>query len=142
MFFDFVKRMHDWTTMACHVYNPFVQEMQTIAIGDFKVEDTESQILFWTLLNMVMEKEGYKKACFKGFMADEAQANWRAVRTVFNGGPENVMVGRERSCSFHWEQSMQHHAKKCIPSYSQEEFKSRCRAWKAAPSEEAAEQEL
>lgn len=78
MFFDFVKRMHDWTTMACHVYNPFVQEMQTIAIGDFKVEDTESQILFWTLLNMVMEKEGYKKACFKGFMADEAQANWRA----------------------------------------------------------------
>lgn len=142
VFFDFVKRMHDWTTMACHVYNPFVREMQTIAIGDFKVEDTESQILFWTLLNMVMEKEGYKKACFKGFMADEAQANWRAVRTVFNGGPENVMVGRERSCSFHWEQSMHHHAKKCIPSYSQEEFKSRCHAWKAAPSEEAAEQEL
>lgn len=68
VFFDFVKRMHDWTTMACHVYNPFVREMQTIAIGDFKVEDTESQILFWTLLNMVMEKEGYKKACFKGFM--------------------------------------------------------------------------
>lgn len=74
--------------------------------------------------------------------ADEAQANWRAVRTIFNGGPENVMVGRERSCSFHWEQSMQHHAKKYIPSHSQEEFKSRCRAWKAAPSEEAAEQEL
>ena len=40
VFFDFVKRMQDWTTMACHVYNPYVQEMQTIAIGDFKVEDT------------------------------------------------------------------------------------------------------
>ena len=58
--------------MACHVYKPFVKEMQTIAIGDFKVEDTDAQILFWELLNRVMEREGYKKAEFKGFMADEA----------------------------------------------------------------------
>ena len=93
VFFDFVKRMLEWTTMACHVYNPYVQEMQTIAIGDFKVEDTQAQSLFWMLLNQVMEREGYKKAQFKGFMADEAQANWRAVRTIFNGGPNNVMVG-------------------------------------------------
>lgn len=142
VFFDFVKRMHEWTTMACHVYNPFVQELQTIAIGDFKVEDTEAQTLFWTLLNRVMEREGYKVAKFRGFMADEAQANWRAVRTVFNQGPDNVLVGQERSCSFHWEQSMQQHAKKCIPPHSQEEFKLRCRQWKSAPSEEAAELEL
>lgn len=66
--FDFVKRIKEWTTMACHVYNPFVQEMQTIAIGDFKVEDTDAQILFWELLNRVMEREGFKKAQFKGFM--------------------------------------------------------------------------
>lgn len=124
--FDFVKRMRDWTTMACHVYNPYVQEMQTIAIGDFKVEDTEAQTLFWTLLNNVMKKEGYKKPEFKGFMADEAQANWRAIRTVYNGGPDNVMIGQERSCLFHWEQSLQQHCKKCIPSHCQEEFKVRC----------------
>ena len=142
IFFDFVKRMQEWTTMACHVYNPYVQEMQTIAIGDFKVEDTEAQTLFWMLLNRVMEREGYNNAEFKGFMADEAQANWRAVRTVFNGGPNNVMVGQERSCSFHWEQSMQQHAKNCILPHSQEEFKQRCRAWRIAPSEEAAKTEL
>ena len=140
--FDFVKRMQEWTTMACHVYNPYVQEMQTIAIGDFKVEDTEAQTLFWMLLNRVMEREGYNNAEFKGFMADVAQANWRAVRTVFNGGPNNVMVGQERSCSFHWEQSMQQHAKNCILPHSQEEFKQRCRAWRIAPSEEAAKTEL
>ena len=46
VFFDFVKRMHEWTAMACHVYNPYVQELQTIAIGDFKVEDTKAQISF------------------------------------------------------------------------------------------------
>ena len=128
--------------MACHVYNPFVQEMQTIAIADFKVEDTEAQILFWELLNRVMEREGYKKAQFKGFMADEAQSNWRAIRTVFNGGPANVLKGMARSCSFHWEQSLSQHTRKCIPPHSHEEFKIRCRRWKDAPSEEAAEIEL
>lgn len=140
--FDFVKRMRDWTTMACHVYNPHIQEMQTIAIGDFKVEDTQAQALFWSLLNKVVEKEGYKKPKFKGFMADEAQANWRAIRTVYNGGPDKVMKSQERSCLFHWEQSLQQHAKKCIPPHSQEEFKRRCRQWKEAPSEETAQIEL
>ena len=53
---------------------PFLQsicsKMQTIAIGNLKVEDMEAQIFFWTLLNNVMKKEGYKKLEFKGFMAD------------------------------------------------------------------------
>lgn len=140
--FDFVKRMKDWTTMACHVYNPFLQELQTLAICEFKVEDTEAQVLFWEMLNRVMEKHGFPKAQFKGFMADEAQANWRAVRTVFNGGPENRMEDQERSCLFHWEQSVHNHAKACIAPHCQEEFKSMCRRWKNAPSQSAAEIEM
>lgn len=38
---------------------------------------------------------------FRGFMADEAAANWRAIQTIFNGGPDNMMEWRERSCLFH-----------------------------------------
>lgn len=129
--------------MACHVYNPFEQEMQTIAIEDYKVEETDAQILFWELLNWVMEHEGYKKNQFKGFMADDIQSNWKAMRTVFNGGPDNVMTSMERLCSFHWEQSLNQHAKKCVPPHSQEEFKLICRCWKNCRYiEEAVEIEL
>ena len=53
-----------------------------------------------------MKKEGYKKLDFKGFMADEAQANWHAIKIVYNGGPGNVMIGQERPCLFHWEKSL------------------------------------
>ena len=100
--------------MACHVYNPFLQELQTIAIGEFKSEDTEAQVLFWSLLNEVLQKEGFDRAEFHGFMADEAAQNWLAVRTVFNGGPQNVMEGKERTCLWHWEDSLEKHSKKCI----------------------------
>ena len=31
------------------------------------------------------------------------------VRSVYNGGPANVVDGRERSCLFHWEQSLHLH---------------------------------
>jgi hypothetical protein len=42
---------------------------------------------------------------FKGFMADSAQANWNAVRKIYGvGDPSLPMVGRERTCLFHWSQ--------------------------------------
>lgn len=128
--------------MACHVYNPFLRELQTIAIGEFKTEDTEAQVLFWNLLNEVMMKDGHGRAEFHGFMADEAVQNWKAVRTVFNGGPDNIMEGKERTCLWHWEDNLHRHAVRCIPSQDQEEFKLRCRQWKNSPSVVAAEAQL
>lgn len=83
-----------------------VQEMQTIAICEMKEEDTTSQVLFWEMMNDVLLKNGSLPANFRYFMANEAGANWRVVRTVFNNGPDNIMVERERSCLFHWEQSL------------------------------------
>ena len=70
-----------------------------IAICEMKEEDTEAQILFWESLNNVMQEEGFPAAAeadFAGFMADEAGANWMAIRTVYNGNATNIMEGRER----------------------------------------------
>ena len=49
-------------------------------------------------------------------MADEAGANWVAICTVYNGGPDNILLNRERSCLFHWEQSLHKYTKKYVLS--------------------------
>lgn len=67
--------------------------LMVITICEMKEEDVESQIIFWQSLNEVMVDNGHPMADFAGFMADEAGANWVAIRTIFNGGPENVLVG-------------------------------------------------
>ena len=86
------------------VFFDSMQELLTIATCEMKEEDMEAQCLFWDSLNEVMEKNGCEPpADFCGFMADEAQANWNAIRHVFNNGKDNILIGRERSCLFHWE---------------------------------------
>lgn len=105
-----------------------------------KDEDSDSQQLFWKMINHVMVKSGYPQADFHGFMADEAQANWRAVRAVFNGGPNNVMEeGRERSCLFHWEQSLNIHTQKYVHKSFQDEHKKLCELWRTSHTKEEAE---
>lgn len=133
--FDHTHRVRGgWVTLGCHVYNPLwvlssdyflhfslfvviilnhnlcicsMQEVQTIATCEMRTEDVPAISKFWRCINEVMEKKGFAKAEFTGFVADEAQANWIAVREVFNEG--EVMEGRERSCHFHWEQSLVTH---------------------------------
>ena len=53
--------------------------MQTIAICEMKEEDAIVQIMFWEMMNEVLLNNGHPPADFRGFMADEAAANWRAV---------------------------------------------------------------
>lgn len=76
--------------------------MQTIAICDMKAQDVQSQVLFWELLNRVMSVQLENHVTFHGFMADEAHANWIVVRTVYGSDPNVPMVGKERSCLFHF----------------------------------------
>ena len=76
-----------------------------------------------------MEKKGFAPPDFTGFMADEAQTNWIAVRDVYNNG--NVMKGRERSCHFHWEQSLVNHNKKYVREGHQAQHKQMCEIWRA-----------
>ena len=108
-----------------------MRSLQVIAICEFKEEDTESQILFWENLNAVVENAGYDTPDFAGFMADEARANWNAIRAVYNGGQDNIMEGRERSCLFHWKQSLQKYTRKLIPAEKQQEHINICEEWRA-----------
>ena len=45
-------------------------------------------------------------------MANKVSANWNAVCNVYFKG--QIMPKKERSCNFHWVQSMQRHRKSCI----------------------------
>ena len=78
-------------------------------------EDIEAQMVFWKNLNAVIKRHGVDMPYFKGFMADSAQANWNAVRVVYgSGNKEERMDDRERTCQFHWTQSMVKHTEKYI----------------------------
>ena len=104
-----------------------LRALQVIAICETKEEDAESQILFWENINVVMVKCGHDLPNFAGFMSDETRANWIAIQIVKNGGPNNVMEGRERSCLFHWEQSLQKYNKKLVPAKKQRQHIDMCK---------------
>ena len=86
-----------------------------------------------------MQEKGFQLANFAGFTADEAGANWIAIRTVYNGDAKNVLEGQERSCLFHWEQSLQKHTKKYVlPTYRKKHIEL-CEKWRLAETEEHAQ---
>ena len=97
--FDHVKRLKDWTTLACHVYDSKYCKVLTIACYDIQFEDGVAQTLFWENLNSVMSENRVLNNNFKGFMADNAQANWNAVQKIYGvGNPSLPMMGHERTC--------------------------------------------
>ena len=138
--FDHVKRVADWTTMACHVYDSKYCKVMTVALCDMQSEDAEAQELFWTNLNKVMLENGVEETNFKGFMADSAQANWHAVRKIYgNGDPQARMDNRERTCLFHWTLCLQRATTKHIKLEFQDQHKELCKQWKDARTQEEAE---
>ena len=77
---------------------------------------------------------------FKGFMADSAQANWNAVQIVYGGGDLTVpMEERERTCLFHWMQSLEKHTKADIRGDLQEQHKQLCKQYWTTSSMEDTE---
>ena len=92
MMFDYIKRVKQWTTMACHVYDSAYCRIMTIAICDMQSEDVAAQTVFWRNLNAVLERHGVENLNFKGFMADCAQANWNAVRIVYGSSDPAVCM--------------------------------------------------
>ena len=140
MMFDHVKRVRQWTTMACHVYDSTYCRVMTIASCDMQSEDCDAQIVFWKNLNAVMERNGVVHTNFKGFMADSAQANWNAVRVIYgNGKKEDRMDDRERTCQFHWTQSMVKYTEKYIPEELWEQHKKMCHQYRTARTMDEAE---
>ncbi len=73
--FNHVKCVANWTTMVCNVYNLAYCKVMNIVICDMKSKDTEAQQIMWTKLNETMLKNGFPKPKFKGFMANNTQAN-------------------------------------------------------------------
>ncbi len=99
---DHVKHVVRWTCMVCHVYNSAYCKLMTIAICDMHFKDAEVQQVMWTKLNDTMLKHMFLKLNFKGFMVDNAQANWNTIIIVYGSGdPFMKMVDKECKCLFH-----------------------------------------
>ena len=73
--FDHVKRLKDWTTLACYVNNSKYYKMLTIVCCDMQSKDGIAQTLFWENLNSVILENEVSNVNFKDFMADSAQVN-------------------------------------------------------------------
>lgn len=133
MMFDHVKRVKSWTTMACHVYDSKYCRVMSIAVCDMQSEDTAAQTIFWKNLNAVIARHGIPLPKFKGFMADSAQANWNAVRIVYGSGDATTpMENQERTCLFHWTQSLEKHTKADIRPNLQDQHRRLCKQYKDA----------
>ena len=58
------------------------------------------------------------------------------MRQVFNNG--NVLEGQERSCLFHWTDSLNKHTSKYVQPGFQDEHKHICTQWRTARTEDDA----
>ena len=129
--FDHVKRVPFWTTLGTHVYDPVYCKVMTICVCDMKSEMANHQKQMWMSLIVVMEKHGVKDVNFAGFMADSAQANFNVVREVFGSGDKmEPMLGRERTCQFHWSQTLERHTKQLIKPELKEVHKRLCHEYR------------
>jgi hypothetical protein len=138
--FDHVKRVRSWTTMAYHVYDSTYCRVMTIAVCDMQSEDVPAQSVIWKNLNALMAQHGRNKVNFKGFIADSAQANWNVVRIIYGSGDASEkMVDRERTCLFHWTQSLEKHTKADIRQDLQYQHRILCQQYKNAKSMAEAE---
>ncbi len=125
--FDHIKRVKEWTMMACHVYEPRYYKVLTIACCDMQSEDHKAQALFWENLNKVMAENGVPNVNFRGFMADSAGGNWMAVRQVYGtGDPHIPMLDKERSCFFHFMANLDKYTTKYIKLSMQAQHKKLC----------------
>ena len=138
--FDHVKRVSNWTTMACHVYDSQYCRVMTVAVCDMQSEDYEAQCVMWRCLNEVMARYGVLIVNFKGFMANSAGANWNAIRKIYGSGdPQTKMRDRERTCLLHWTTSMNRHTDNHIKNEFQEQHRLLCKQYKDSKTSAEAE---
>jgi hypothetical protein len=107
----------------------------TIAIFDMQSEDAAAQSILWKNLNVVLARHGVPKPKFKGFMADSAQANWNTIRVIYGSRNTAIpMKDQERTCLFHWTQSLEEHTKADIWADLQDQHRLLCKQYKNAAS--------
>ena len=97
------------------MYDPVYCKVMTIAVCDMIYEMAEAQEQMLRSMLLVFNQHGMKNMNFKGFMADNAYANFNAVRRIFGSGDKNVpMDGKERTCQFHWSMALNRHTEQLI----------------------------
>ena len=110
--FDHVKRINGWTTLGVHVYDPIHSKVMTICVCDTKSESVKYQKQMWRSLLAVIEKHSVLNVNFCGFMVDNVQANFNAIREIFGSGDKSQpMENKERTCLFHWKIILDRHTK-------------------------------
>jgi hypothetical protein len=57
---------------------------------------------------------GLFKPNFHGFMVDAMSANYNVIHKVYGGDPNVLLEGKECTCFYHWEESLQIHTKNLI----------------------------
>jgi hypothetical protein len=120
--FDHVKRVKNWTTMACHIYNSAYCRVMTIAVCDMQSEDAAAQMVLWKNLND-MGRHGVPEPKFKGF------------RVIYGSGDATIPIkDQERTCLFYWVQSLEKHTKADIRADLQHQHRQLCRQYKNAAS--------
>ena len=118
--FDVMHRINTgWLTFSAHVYDHNYRGLCTIFTCELMSEDAESQETAWREMISVAKEKGLTSIEIHGFMADNAQAGWIAVRNVFFDGLPNP--GRERSDCFHFKKSLRQHTLDCILPQKHEE---------------------
>jgi len=117
--------------MAYHVYDCQYKKVMTIAMCNMQFKDTKVQVQFWRSLNIVMAQHGLVDLKFKGFMADNAMANWNAVRVAYSSGKlDDIIENRERMCLLHWSTSLHKHIQKHIKQVFQQQYITLCKQYK------------
>jgi hypothetical protein len=107
----------------------------TIAVCDMQLEDATAQSELWKNLNAVLARHGVPEPKFKGFMADSTQANWNPIRVIYGSGDAAIpMKDQERTCLFHWTQSLEKHTKADIWADLQDRHRLLCKQYKNATS--------
>ena len=136
--FDHVKRIHNWTTMACHIYEPNFYSLMTIPICEMKGEDVDSQLLLWNGIKKCLVDRGIPIPDMK-FITDNAMANWHAVRQFYGQASTEPLDGRERACGLHLRQSLLDQTKKHITPAFREAHVRMCTTWFDSKTVEEAE---
>lgn len=92
-------------------------------------------MIFQEILNVIMQEIVILSVNLKGFMADNAQENWIAMRKIYGcGDPPIHMEGHDHTCLFHWPTNLDKITQKHICLFLQFQHKQPCKEYKDAKS--------
>ena len=124
------SRVENYKNITAWVKNPITRSVMRIATMEAMHEDTPTMILFFNLLNEVLQKvSGKPKYKFNPsrFYVDEAGANKNAISRVFG----RAALNRTVTCQWHFLQCVRIKAME-VKERHRKTFRKLCRRWTAA----------